>query len=163
MQRAFTNFRQNKKIDNTLRENSLIEKATNHKNNYDLQNAFSNLKHNMFLKDEIKNNNDELQRNLPKIIENINNNNDTSSEINKIEPSVLSEKKPSFLNNITSEKFKLKKVETENTNPILDTSKASFLGDITSGKFKLKIAEPKTTNPILDTPRKRINNEFIIN
>ena len=108
----------------------------------------------MFLKDEIKNNNDELQRNLPKIIENINNNNDTSSEINKIEPSVLSEEKPSFLNNITSGKFKLKKVETENKSPILDTSKPSFLNDITSEKFKLKKAEPKTTNPILDTPKK---------
>ena len=99
MQRAFTNFRQNKRIDNTLREKSLIEKATNYKNNYDLQNAFSNLKHNMFLKDEIKNNNDELQRNLPKIIDKINSKNDASSEINNKEPSVLSEEKPSFLNN----------------------------------------------------------------
>ena len=46
MQRAFTIFRQNKRIDNTLRENSLIEKATNHKNNYDLQSAFSNFEQN---------------------------------------------------------------------------------------------------------------------
>ena len=97
----------------------------------------------MFLKDEIKNNNDELQRNLPKIIENINSKNDASSEINKIEPSVLSE-----------ENFKLKNVETENKSPILDTPKASFLNNIASGNFKLKKAEPKTINPILDTPKK---------
>ena len=59
------------------------------------------------------------------------------------------------MNNITSGNFNLKKVETENKSPILDTSKASFLNNIASGNFKLKKAEPKTINPILDTPKKK--------
>jgi len=101
-------------------DDSLINRAINHRNNYHLQNAFSNLKQHTYLKDEM----DE------------------------------SKPKPSILGDITSGNFKLKKVETENTNPILDTPKASVLSDITSGNFKLKKTETKTTNPILDTPKK---------
>ena len=101
-------------------DDSLINRAINHRNNYYLQNAFSNLKQNTFLKDEI----DE------------------------------SKPKASIFGDIKSGNFKLKKVETENTNPILDTPKASVLSDITSGNFKLKKTETKTTNPILDTPKK---------
>jgi hypothetical protein len=101
-------------------DDSLSNRAINHRNNYYLQNAFSNLKQNTFLKDEI----DE------------------------------SKPKASILGDITSGNFKLKKVEAENTNPILDTPKASVLGDITSGNFKLMKAVPKATNPILDTRKK---------
>jgi len=101
-------------------DDSLINRAIKHRNNYYLQNTFGNLKQNTFLKDEI----------------------------------VESKPKASIFGDIKSGNFKLKKVDTENTNPVLDTPKASVLSDITSGNFKLKKAEPKTTNPILDTPKK---------
>ena len=100
-------------------DDSLINRAINHRNNYHLQNAFSNLKQHTYLKDEI-----DESKPKPSILGDITSGN---FKLKKTEPkttnSILDTPKPSIFGDITSGNFKLKKAEPKTTNPILDTPK----------------------------------------
>ena len=100
-------------------DDSLINRAINHRNNYYLQNAFSNLKQHTYLKDEM-----DESKPKPSILGDITSGNFKLKKAEqKTTNPILDTPKPSILGDITSGNFKLKKTETKTTNPILDTPK----------------------------------------